>query len=1003
MIQQLVMQFSLSHIALCMTALCVSQAFAAPVDATQTETLDFGWKFARFGKMPDGTVKQEPGKSASMLIADSEESGNPASNAMDGDRSTRWCAADNKSGHNLTIDMGRAVSPQEVKIIWEKQAKHLFTLEGSTDGRSWKKLAEVSSGDNQTQEDSAKISGTYRYYKLTVKGNGGANWASVREISLLDEKDQPLLPKVSGNNADKDHPKSISFNDSQWRSLNLPHDWGIEGPFRMELENETGKLPWVGIGWYRKTLDIPAKTSGNRFYLDFDGVMSRPKIYVNGELAGEWKYGYSSFRVDITPYIRVGQRNTIAVRVDNPPHSSRWYPGGGIYRHVWLNISNPVHIDQWGVFVKTPEVRKELAQVDVETSVVNQTDAVVTPVVKEEILQGSDVVASQETEGAPISPGKKGSVATRLEVKNPALWTMKSPHMYTIRTTVMVDGKQVDERTTDFGIRTVEWKPDGFYLNGDKIKLKGVCQHGDLGPLGTAVHKAGYERQVRILKEMGVNSIRTSHNPPAPELLEACDRNGVVVIDELFDMWHEPKKGQDYHNYFDEWHERDLINFVHRDRNHPSVVLWSSGNEISEQHTADGPKYSQMLTDLFHREDPTRLVTAGCNVEAAARNGFGDTVDVYGFNYKPWAYNKFSKDRPNQPVYGSETASCVSTRGEYFFPVPENWDKNKGFYNFQVSSYDLFAPGWAYRPDVEFAAQEDSPTSAGEYVWTGFDYLGEPTPYNRDQTNAANFTDEKEREAYMKLLKEMGNKAPSRSSYFGIVDLCGFPKDRFYIYQAHWRPELPVAHILPHWNWPERKGLVTPVHVYTSGDEAELFLNGKSLGVRKKGKGEKDRYRLVWNDVVYQPGELKVVARKDGKEWAQETVRTTGEPASIRVRPETDSIVGDGRDLAYITISLRDKNGLIVPTANNELAVKVTGAADIAGICNGDPTDFTVMSNPNNSSIMKIKAFHGLAQVILRSKRGQSGKAILQVISKGLKPSQTEVIVREATPEQLKK
>ena len=990
----------LSRIVLCITAFTVSQAFAATLDASKRDTFDFGWKFSRFGKMPDGSMLPEPGRSISSAKADSEQPENPAGSAIDGDMSSRWCATDANPGHYLIVDMGKPVRADKLKIAWEKKDNHLFKIEGSSDGKKWVTIADKTQGTNQSEKDSVDLNGSPRYLKLTVEGNGGGNWASVREMTILGKDGNPIRP-LSPKTSSPDDPKSISFNDSKWRSLDLPHDWGIEGPYRMDLPNETGKLPWEGIGWYRKTINIPADAKGNKFYLDFDGVMSRPKIYVNGELAGEWKYGYASFRVDITPFLKFGQKNTIAVRVDNPPDSSRWYPGGGISRHVWLTESNPVHIENWGVFVRTPEITKEAAKVEVDTSILNTTNKAVNPTVIEEILAGDKVVAKKSTTGTSIAPGEKGNVSGKLTVTSPVLWDMENPALYKLRTIVLVDGEKVDEKTTTFGIRKVEWKTDGFYLNGKRIQLKGVCQHSDLGPLGTAVHTKGYERQIEKLKSIGVNSIRTSHNPPPPEFLDLCDKQGILVIDELFDMWKLAKKGQDYHNYYPEWHEKDLVNFVHRDRNHPSVIIWSTGNEVPEQGNKSHHSISQTLTDLFHREDPTRLVTCGCNDAGAARNGFGDTFDVYGYNYKPWAYNDFSKDRPTQPFYASETSSTVSSRGEYYFPAV--WDKSKGFYEFQVSSYDLYSTGWGNRPDVEFAAQEDAPNSAGEYVWTGFDYLGEPTPYNLDGTNALNFKDPAERAKAMEELKKLGNRAPSRSSYFGIFDLCGFRKDRAFIYQAHWLPEKPVAHILPHWNWSERVGEITPVHVYTSGDEAELFLNGKSLGVRKKGKEDNNRFRLVWEEVKYQPGELKVITKKNGKVWAQDIVKTTSKPTALTVTPEHKEIIGDGRDLSYVTIAVCDDKGQLVPRSNNKLSFKVSGPADIVGICNGDATDFTTMSNPYKKTVMTLPAYNGLAQVILRSKRGAKGKVTLQVISPGLKGGATTVNVKAANSEQMKK
>lgn len=994
----------ISHYILLATSMCVSSAWAAPLESSNKETFDYGWKFSRFGKLPNGQVAEEPGTVSGMAQVSSEESGNKADFAIDGDSSTRWCASDASSGQTLTVNMGKPVNLTQVVIDWEKMENHLYKLEGSLDGKKWFLIEDKSTGENKTESDKTPVkSMKAKFLRLTVLGTGGTNWASVREMTVMDGK-KVVKPQPEKAKSEPS-PGDPAFNDSQWRALDLPHDWGVEGPFSMDLPNETGKLPWAGIGWYRKSLEVAEASKGKQFYLDFDGVMSRPKVYVNGELAGEWKYGYTPFRVDITPFLKFGQKNTIAVRVDNPPDSSRWYPGGGIYRHVWLTESNPVHVDNWGVYVRTPEISKEQAVVDVDTTVVNQFKSAVKPVVVEEILNDKgDVLAKSSKEGASLAPGQKGTVTSKLTLKTPRLWDINDPYQYKIRTTVLLNDKVVDTRETNFGVRTIEWKPaEGFFLNGRRVQLNGVCQHHDLGPLGGAVHKAGYERQVRILKEMGVNSIRTSHNPPAPELLEICDREGILVIDELFDMWRGAKKGQDYHQNYDKWHEKDLVNFVHRDRNHPSIILWSLGNEVPEQGDPKG-MVAKGLHDLFRREDPTRLTTAGCNNAGAAYNGFSDQYDVHGFNYKPWMYKEFKEKRPNQPMVASETSSCVSTRGEYFFPSKEDfWNKDKGFYNFQVSSYDLYAPGWAYRPDVEFAAQDDNKNSAGEYVWTGFDYLGEPTPYNQDTTNALNFRDPKEREEYMKKLKELGNRAPSRSSYFGIVDLCGFKKDRFYIYQAQWRPDVPMAHILPHWNWAEgdnnRMGKVTPVHVYTSGKEAELFLNGKSLGVRKKGMGERDRYRLVWEDVVYEPGELKVVATKDGKKWAEDVVVTTDKPAALTMQVDKDTIAGDGRDLSYVEIVVRDAKGRMVPTAKDQLKFTVTGPAEIVAVCNGDQTDFDSFQKP------RIKAFNGMAQVILRSKRGESGEATLTAESESgaLKGDKVTVKVTPATPEQLKK
>lgn len=779
--------------------------------------------------------------------------------------------------------------------------------------------------------------------------------------------------------------KAADYDDAQWRTLDLPHDWGIEGPFRLELDGATAKLPWFGIGWYRKNLDVPQDTD-KQYYLDFEGVMSCPEIFVNGQKAGEWKYGYSSFRVDITPYLKKGGENVIAVRVDNKDQSSRWYPGGGIYRPVWLTTAEPVHIGEFGTFVRTPTVSKAKAEVLVDTDVKNTTDKLIKVSVTEEILSPQGKVVASKTTEDTVAPRSQKTVISTLEVKKPQLWDTQNPHLYKMRSRITVDGKVTDEKVTRFGIRNIEWKTDGFYLNGKRVSLNGVCMHHDLGALGSAVHRRGYERQIEILKSMGTNAIRTSHNPPAPDFLDLCDEQGILVIDEAFDTWTFGKRKNGYQLYFKDWHEKDIRNMVKRDRNHPSIILWSSGNEVHESGSPDHFHVGEMLRQLFHKEDPTRLVTVGCAIDNCDENGFAKAQDVFGYNYKPHRYKNFHKHNPGQPFYGSETASTISSRGEYFFPV--DWKKDQGKNQFQMSSYDLYAPGWAWRPDIEFAGIDDTPECAGEFVWTGFDYLGEPTPYLHDSTIALNFSNEEEKAAYMEKAKQWGDKAPSRSSYFGIIDLCGFPKDRYYIYQARWMPDKKMAHILPHWNWPDRVGEVTPVHVYTSGDEAELFLNGKSQGVRKKGKGDKDRYRLVWEEVVYEPGELKVVVKKGGKPWAEATQATTGEAKKLDLSLDRPSISGDGEDLVYATIQVSDEKGKLVPKSHPKMSFSVTGPVEIVAVCNGDATDHSSFQKP------EISAYNGLAQVILRSKRGEAGKAELTVTSEGFPTVKQSVEVK---------
>lgn len=754
-----------------------------------------------------------------------------------------------------------------------------------------------------------------------------------------------------------------TFDDGQWRRLDLPHDWGVEGPFKIELPGETGKLPWFGIGWYRKSFTIPAADKGKRIFLDIDGAMSDSTVYVNGEKAGGWPYGYSSYRVELTDRVRFGVDNVVAVRLDNKPHSSRWYPGGGIYRNTWLVTIDPVHVAHWGVYVTTPQVTNDKASVQVQVTVDNQGAAVTDATVSVDIwrLGGKPVkVASTDRSRLRVAAGGSAICTLSATVSDPALWDLENPALHCALTTVRVGRKVVDTQRTVFGIRSIGITADrGVLLNGKRVSIKGVCNHHDLGALGAAINLRGLERQIQILQEMGCNSIRTSHNPPAPELLDLCDRMGMLVLDEAFDCWVSRKKPNDYARFFPEWHVKDVTAMVHRDRNHPSVFLWSAGNEIHEQsHGEKGVAILKSLVDIFHREDPSRLVTAGCNHGGVIDNGFYKGMDVLGLNYKPAEYEGDHKKDPSVPLLGSETASCVSSRGEYFFPVRD--DKGSGFFDFQASSYDLYAPPWAMRPDSEFVAQDKCPFVIGEYVWTGFDYLGEPTPFNSDASNLLNFQDEHARKAAEEELSRLGKiKCPSRSSYFGIVDLCGFKKDRFFIYQARWRPELPMAHILPHWNWPERVGKVTPVHVYTSGDEVELFLNDKSFGRKKKGQYE---YRLRWDDVVYTPGTLKAVAFKAGKPWAEDVVATTGPASKLTAVADRATITADRRDLSFVTITVADGEGRLVPRSRNLVRFTLNGPGEIVAVDNGDATSL----EPFIAS--QMKAFNGLCLAVVRAK-----------------------------------
>jgi len=758
------------------------------------------------------------------------------------------------------------------------------------------------------------------------------------------------------------------FNDSQWRLLNLPHDFGIEGPFDQALPGGTGRLPWFGVAWYRKHLDIPATDAGKTIYLDVDGAMAYATVWVNGKFAGGWPYGYASWRVELTPYLNFGGENVVAIRLDNPPDSSRWYPGGGIYRNVWLVKTAPVHVAHWGTYVTTPEVSAKAATVKIQVNVDNDADAAATVTVKNEIFElNSDGTKSKRAlaSTAPPEPkftipdiktiipaGKMRDFADTVEIPNPKRWSLEKPQRYVVVTSIQQDGKLADRYETPFGIRTIEFTTtNGFLLNGKRVPLNGVCDHSDLGALGSAINTRGLERQVEILKSFGCNAIRTSHNPPSPELLDICDRLGMLVMDESFDCWESGKTRNDYHLLFDDWHERDWRAELRRDRNHPSIILWSIGNEVGEQGRPNKFWIPVELTAIAHQEDPTRPTTSANSDYNAGFNGFAKNEDVFGYNYKPTDYGRFRVANPIQPLFGSETASCVSSRGEYFFPVSEN--KAGGRSNNQVSSYDLYAPPWATPPDTEFTGQDKYPFVAGEFVWTGFDYLGEPTPYG-------------------------GRNDPARSSYFGIVDLAGFPKDRYYIYQARWRPDFPMAHILPHWNWPDRAGQVTPVHVYTSGDSAELFLNGKSLGLKKKGPLE---YRLEWNDVNYAPGTLKVVAYKNGKQWATDVMKTTGPAAKLTLQADRSKIADDGQDLSFVTVTVADKDGLLVPRSKNHIKFEIEGPGEIVATDNGDATSFESFQAPEHN------AYNGLALVIVRAKAGQPGAITLKAESNGLKPA----------------
>ena len=793
-----------------------------------------------------------------------------------------------------------------------------------------------------------------------------------------------------------------SFDDSGWRKLNLPHDWAIEGPFNSGgVGGGMGRLPSPGIGWYRKKLDIPASDAGKSIFLEVGGAMSYAEVWLNGRLVGGWPYGYASWQLDLTPYVVPGGDNQLAVRLDNPPDFSRWYPGAGIYRNVWLIKTQPVHVGQWGTFLTTPEVSASSATINLAVTVDNDSKAGATADVTTEIFAlGADgkptgkSVATIASRTISVAAKSNATVNGSVVLAKPKLWgppPQQKPDRYVAVTTVAASRKSaanlqsgdlrrsaetplqtiLDVYETRFGIRKLECKPDGLFVNGERIRIQGVDQHHDLGALGAAFNDRAAERQLQELQDMGCNAIRMSHNPPAPELLELTDRMGFLVMDEFFDAWVRQKTPFDFHLIFPDWHEPDLRAFVRRDRNHPSVFVWSVGNEVGEQNNGEtGAKVARELVALAHDEDPTRPATGSMN-SAKPDTAFAAAFDVISLNYQGEGirntpefasfggikttpqYDAFHAKFSDKLVLSSESAAAYSSRGVYLFPVasgisnPTRDGSGGDSKIHQVSGYELYAADFGSSPDKVFAAQDTHPFVGGEFVWSGWDYLGEPSPYYS-----------------------------SRSSYYGIIDLAGFPKDRFYLYQSRWRPDLPMAHILPHWTWSERVGQVTPVHVFTSGDEGELFLNGKSLGRKKKGQYE---YRLRWDDVVYQPGTLKVVAYKNGKPWAADEVTTAGEPAGLKLEPDRGKIRADGKDLSFVTVTVTDKRGLMTPRADHRIHFDIKGPGEIVATDNGDPTSFELFQSHDRT------AFNGLCLVIIRGKPGQPGEIELTAKADGLK------------------
>ena len=765
---------------------------------------------------------------------------------------------------------------------------------------------------------------------------------------------------------------SPNFNDRSWQPVSIPHDWAIYGPFDRsnDLQNvaitqnfetqasektgRTGGLPYVGTGWYRTTFKADTASTAN---LIFDGAMSEARVYVNGKEAAFWPYGYNSFHCDITSLLRRdGGYNTLAVRLENKPQSSRWYPGAGLYRNVRLVETEKIHVPVWGTQVTTPHVAADYASVCLKTQIENTGSDTLSLVT--EIISPEGKVASRKENKGRINHGEP--FTQNFIIESPELWSPETPYLYKAVTKVYCKGQLVDTYETRFGVRSIEFVADkGFFLNGRQRKFQGVCLHHDLGPLGAAVNESAIRHQLSMLKDMGCDAIRTSHNMPAPELVKLCEEMGFMMMIEPFDEWDIAKCDNGYHRYFADWAEKDMVNMLRQYRNSPAVVMWSIGNEVPTQCSAEGYKVAKFLRDVCHREDPTRPVTCGMDqVSCVLDNGFAAMLDIPGFNYRVNRYEEAYRRLPQNLVLGSETSSTVSSRGVYHFPAVRKADAKTP--DHQSSSYDLDYCSWSNIPDMDLAMAEDYPWTLGQFVWTGFDYLGEPSPYDTDAW-------------------------PNHSSMFGIIDLASIPKDRYYLYRSIWNRDSATLHVLPHWTWPGREGEVTPVFVYTSYPSAELFINGKSQGRREKKTREtaskvEERYRLMWDGVKYEPGELRVVAYdKDGKVAAEKVVRTAGKPARLELVQAADTpLIHDGKSFTYLTVKAVDSEGNLCPAFNSLVSVKVKGAGTFRAVANGDPTCLELFHKP------QMHAFGGQLTVIVEG-ASKAGKVTVEASAQGLK------------------
>ena len=751
--------------------------------------------------------------------------------------------------------------------------------------------------------------------------------------------------------------------DANWRTLNLPHDWSIEGKFSKDnpATPEGGALPG-GIGWYRKTFTVPAADKNKKVYIDFDGVYQKSTVWLNGHQLGFRPNGYISFEYDMTPYLNFGGKNTIAVKVDNSVQpNSRWYSGSGIYRNVWLVTTNKIAVDHWGTYVATPEVDAQSATVEINTKVTSNYDDPHVFILQSHVYdQKGKEVATPFRPGTPdtMSMAKSLNVKELLHIKNPILWSVKNPYLYKVVTKVYTIGLKghkdlVDEYTTTLGIRYFNFDADkGFTLNGKPMKILGVCDHHDLGSLGAAVSYRALERQLQMLKEMGCNGIRTSHNPPTPELLDLADKMGFIVMDEAFDCWERGKVKYDYHLYFKEWHKRDLEDQILRDRNHPSVIIWSIGNEIPQQGDTSALRVAPELAAIVHSLDMTRpITTANDRPDTSNKIIKSGAIDLVGYNYHEFDYAAFHSRYPGRKFIATETTSGLETRGHYDMPSdsirvwPTRWDRpfTDGNPDNTVSAYDNVRPAWGSTHEMTWKVMKKYDFLSGMFIWTGWDYMGEPTPY----------------------------KWPSRSSYFGIIDMAGFPKDVYYMYQSEWTDKT-VLHLLPHWNWEPGKTIDVWAY-YNHADEVELFLNGKSVGIKKK---EGDDLHVMWR-LKFEPGTLKAISRKDGKIVKTEVIHTAGKPAKILLIADRKNIKADGKDMSFVTVKILDKDGNVVPTADNMVNFKLNGNALIAGVDNGCETDHSSFKANHK------QAFNGLALAILQS-NGKAGNIALTASSKGL-------------------